>query len=115
MIISDLNVLEVVEAAEVVGGVIGVRGNRANGRNINSGITFDSVNTFRITITEPRATGNSAAAGADADAYNDVVTPILNIPAATYSFTKADSGAYADYLGGSTSRSTSVAVINGVL
>jgi hypothetical protein len=114
MIISDLNVLEVVEAAEVVGGVIGVRGTRISGRDSTTNIVFNSTNNFQTIINpQPRATGNSAAAGADADAYNDVT--LFGIPLPTYSYSKSDTNSYADYLGGSASRSTSVAVINGVL
>ena len=111
MIISDLNVLEVVEAAEVVGGVIG---SRAFSQSDTANLTFNSFNTFQTTINpQPRATGNAAAAGGKADAYNGVT--VLGISLPTYSFSKSDTFALTDYLGGSTSGSTSVAVINGVL
>ena len=110
MIISDLNVLEVVEAAEVVGGVIGIR---TFVQNDTANFTFSSFNNFQTTINpQPVATGNAAAAGAKADAYNPLSGTLAGLGLPTRSFSKADTFALTDYLGGSTSGSSSVAVIN---
>jgi len=112
MIISDLNVLEVVEAAEVVGGVIGTR---AFVQNDTANFIFTSLNTFQTIINpQPVATGNSAAAGAKADAYNVLSGTLAGLALPTRSFSKADTFALTDYLGGSTSGSSSVAVINAI-
>lgn len=110
MIISDLNVLEVVEAAEVVGGV---GGTRSFTQSDTANFTFNSLNTFQTIINpQPVATGNAAAAGAKADAYNPASGTIVAALFPTRSFSKADTFALTDYLGGSTSGSSSVAVIN---
>ncbi len=107
MIISDLNVLEVVEAAEVVGGTF-TSGNKfksSYNQDDNINITFDSKNNFTTTVNTPTTHSNSAAAGAKGDAINNTYLP-------TYSFTKADTVAVTEFLGGSFSGSTSAAVIN---
>ncbi|BDA75659.1 hypothetical protein RIVM261_081820 [Rivularia sp. IAM M-261] len=108
MIISDLKVLEVVEANEVVGGTFFVSGNRFSStynQNDNVAITFTSNNNFNTKVNTPLTGSNSAAAGAKGDAINNTHIP-------TYSFTKADTLAVTEYLGGSFSGSTSAAVIN---
>lgn len=106
MIISDLNLLETVEVAEVVGGQVIVRDLLSSYAQVDQiGISFASGNTFATTVNSPFTLTNSAAAGAKGDAINNTVFP-------TYSYTKADTVAVAQYLGGSFSGSTSVAVIN---
>jgi hypothetical protein len=101
MIISDLSYLEVA-AANVEGGTSYdfVEKDLVQ-------ITFDTTNKFTTIVNSPSTYTNSAAAGAKGVANNDTHHP-------TYSFTKADTLAVADFLGGSFSASTSVAVINSV-
>ncbi|MEG4023829.1 hypothetical protein [Microcoleus sp. S13C4] len=99
MIISDLNYLEVVsESTAVQGGF---------SEYDSVSINFNTTNTFSTSVNSPKTYSNSAAAGAKGVANNNTWFP-------TYSYTKADTLAVADYLGGSFSGSTSVAVINGV-
>jgi hypothetical protein len=98
MIISDLSYLEVVDA-KVEGGTYGF--NETDTVTIN----FNSNNNFSTNVNSPKTYSNSAAAGAKGVANNYTYYP-------TYSYTKADTLAVADYLGGSFSASTSVAVIN---
>lgn len=98
MIISDLNYLEAADA-QVVGGTYGFN------ETDTVTITFSTTNNFATNVNVPKAGSNSAAAGAKGVANNYTWFP-------TYSFTKADTLAVADYLGGSFSASTSVAVIN---
>ncbi len=110
MIISDLNFLETVEAAAEV-----VSGGWTSGNNFSSsykqndqiGIYFYSQNAFATLVNSPYTMSNSAAAGAKGDAINNSRYP-------TYSFTKADTVAVTEFLGGSFSGSTSAAVINPV-
>lgn len=107
MIISDLNYMETAEA-NVEGGTFWVSGNKFSSsytQNDNINITFTSKNNFATTVNSPFTMTNSAAAGAKGDAINNTYIP-------TYSFTKADTVSVADFLGGSFSGSTSVAVIN---
>jgi hypothetical protein len=99
MIISDLSYLEVA-AANVEGGT----SYDFEERDLVA-ITFDTTNKFTTIVNSPYTLTNSAAAGAKGVANNDTYYP-------TYSFTKADTLAVADFLGGSFSASTSVAVIN---
>ncbi len=99
MIISDLNHMDTAES-NVQGGTY-----YSFYENDRVDINFNTTNTFTTKVTSPYATGNSAAAGAKGVANNNTYYP-------TYSFTKADTLAVADYLGGSFSASTSVAVIN---
>jgi hypothetical protein len=104
MIISDLNILEVVEeAASIQGGIAPRSYFESDSVNVN----FNSSNNFATFVRDPRTFNNSAAAGAKGDAQN---TRFPGVP--TYSFTKADTVAVADYLGQSFSASTSAAVIN---
>jgi hypothetical protein len=104
MIISDLNILEVVEEAATIQGGISPRSYTQADR---ISVTFDSFNNFQTVVRDPRTSNNSAAAGAKGDAQN---TRFSSVP--TFSFTKADTVAVADYLGQSFSASTSAAVIN---
>jgi hypothetical protein len=97
MIISDLNYLETA-AANIEGGFY---------EYDYVSVKFDTTNKFTTIVNSPKTYSNSAAAGAKGVANNDTYY-------ATYSFTKADTLAVADYLGGSFSASTSAAVINGV-
>ena len=98
MIISDLNYLEVVsEATAVQGGFF---------ESDAVYVTFSTTNLFSTYVNTPTTYSNSAAAGAKGVANNNTCFP-------TYSYTKADTLAVADYLGGSFSASTSAAVING--
>ena len=99
MIISDLNHMDTAES-NVQGGTY-----YSFYENDRVDIAFNSFNSFTTVINNPKAGGNAAAAGAKGVANN-------NTPFPTYSFTKADTLAVADYLGGSFSASTSVAVIN---
>jgi hypothetical protein len=99
MIISDLNYLE---AAEVQ--VEGATGYDFYEKDFVS-IEFNTTNNFATNVNSPKTYTNSAAAGAKGVANNYTWIP-------TYSFTKADTLAVADFLGGSFSASTSVAVIN---
>jgi hypothetical protein len=101
MIISDLSYLEVA-AANVEGGT----SYDFEERDLVA-ITFDTTNKFTTIVNSPYTLTNSAAAGAKGVATNDTHY-------ATYSFTKADTLAVADFLGDSFSASTSVAVINAV-
>ena len=102
MIISDLNYLEVVaESTAVQGGCATPTWSETDIVNIG----FNTVNTFATLVNTPYTLTNSAAAGAKGVANNDTCLP-------TYSYTKADTLAVADFLGGSFSGSTSVAVIN---
>ena len=97
MIISDLNYLEVVsESTAVQGGFF---------ESDAVYVTFSTTNLFSTYVNTPTTYSNSAAAGAKGVANNST-------PYATYSYTKADTLAVADYLGGSFSASTSAAVIN---
>jgi hypothetical protein len=110
MIISDLNHLEAVSEIKIEGGSFWSSGNRFNSsynQNDNIAITFTSKNNFETKVNSPTTHSNSASAGAKGDAINNTYFP-------TYSFTKADTVAVADFLGGSFSGSTSAAVINGV-
>ena len=110
MIISDLNVLEVVEVAEVVGGIIG---NRTFTQSDTATFISNSLKSALVTINDPRAGGNAASAGAKADAFTPFTgTATLVFP--TRSFSDAQTFALTDYLGGSTSGSQSIAVINGI-
>ena len=95
MIISDLNYMESAEA--------NVQGGFSETDSVF--VNFTTRNTFITTVNSPFTLTNSAAAGAKGVANNFTHR-------ATYSFTKADTLAVADYLGGSFSASTSVAVIN---
>ncbi|PSB23740.1 hypothetical protein [Stenomitos frigidus] len=97
MIISDLNYLEIVDAS-IEGGF-----NETDTVSIN----FNTNNSFYTSVNSPKTYSNSAAAGAKGVANNYTYYP-------TYSFTKADTLAVADFGGGSFSASTSVAVINSV-
>ncbi|WGV26006.1 hypothetical protein [Halotia branconii] len=104
MIISDLNILESVEETSTIQG--GIRVRNYNQRD-DIRVRFDSNNNFQTVVRDPRTFNNSAAAGAKGDAQNN---NYRFIP--TYSFTKADTVAVAEYLGESFSASTSAAVIN---
>ena len=97
MIISDLNYLEVVAESTAV------QGGWSETDIVNIG--FNTVNTFATLVNTPYTLTNSAAAGAKGVANNDTCLP-------TFSYTKADTLAVADFLGCSFSGSTSVAVIN---
>lgn len=100
MIIKDLNHLEVVDA-HVEGGT-----SRPTYFQYDRIIVdFNSYNSFVTHVNSPYTLTNSAAAGAKGEAYNGTRLP-------TYSFTKADTVSYAEFLGSSFSASTSVAVIN---
>ncbi|MEB3179375.1 MAG: hypothetical protein VKL59_10135 [Nostocaceae cyanobacterium] len=101
MQIVDLNHLEVAEQPHHLAVVCG----RGYTQNDFIGINFNSLNQFFTQVNSPLTFSNSAAAGAKADAIN-------NSPYPTYSFTKADTIAVTEFLGGSFSASTSVAVIN---
>ena len=91
MIISNLNHLEVVgENTKVQGGLC---------------LDYNTNNSFNTTVNSPTTGSNSAAAGSQGVANNNTCLP-------TYSYTKADTVAATDYLGGSFSASTSAAVIN---
>jgi hypothetical protein len=108
MIISDLNYMETAEANVEGSGGSWVSGNKFSSfytQTDNINITFTSKNNFATTVNSPFTMTNSAAAGAKGDAINNTYIP-------TYSFTKADTLAVSEYLGGSFSGSTSVAVIN---
>ena len=97
MIISDLNYLEVVsESTAVQGGFF---------ESDAVFVTFSTTNLFSTYVNTPTTYSNSAAAGAKGVANN-------NTGCATYSYTKADTLAVADYWGGSFAASTSAAVIN---
>ncbi|OUC16516.1 MAG: hypothetical protein B0A82_01210 [Alkalinema sp. CACIAM 70d] len=98
MIISDLNYLESVEA-QIEGGTYGFS------ETDTVSINFNTTNNFATNVNSPYTLSNSAAAGAKGVANNYTYLP-------TYSYTKADTLAVADFLGGSFSGSTSVAVIN---
>ncbi len=102
MLISDLNYLEAVsESIAVQGGTLGVT------QNDNFNFSFYTKNSFETNVNSPKTFSNSAAAGAKADAVNPYSGYIPS-----YSFTKADTFAVTYLGGGSTSGSTSVAVIN---
>ncbi|PZV20512.1 MAG: hypothetical protein DCF21_04755 [Leptolyngbya sp.] len=101
MIISDLNHLETAEA-NVEGGW-----GYTYYQNDYVGVNFNSRNNFATSVNSPKTFSNSAAAGAKGDAINNTTWP-------TYSFTKADTLAVAQFGGGSFSASTSAAVINSV-
>ncbi len=103
MIISDLNVLESVEETSNIQG--GIR-SRFYNQSDDIRVNFNSNNRFQTTVIDPRTNNNSAAAGAKGDAQNNRYGYIP-----TYSFTKADTVAVAEYLGESFSASTSAAVI----
>ncbi|HIK57081.1 MAG TPA: hypothetical protein IGS37_18200 [Synechococcales cyanobacterium M55_K2018_004] len=102
MIIADLNYLEVAEVA--VEGATGSLSRRYT-QDDKVTVTFSSFNNFQTTVNSPKTLSNSAAAGAKGDAINNTWLP-------TYSFTKADTLAVTEFLGGSFSASTSAAVIN---
>lgn len=103
MIISNLNHLESVsESTDVVGGMYA--GSSYSEFDYVS-INFNSSNYFSTTVNPAITWGNSAAAGAKGDAINNTCFP-------TSSYTKADTVAVTEFLGGSLSASTSVAVIN---
>ena len=68
-------------------------------------LDFDSYNSFCTQVNSPYTLTNSAAAGAKGAATNNTCIP-------TASYTKADTVAVTDFLGGSFSGSTSAAVIN---
>jgi hypothetical protein len=104
MFISDLNILEVIEKSSKIEGGIAPRSYTQTDR---ISVNFDSINRFQTSVLDPFTRNNSAAAGAKGDAQN---TRFSSVP--TYSFTKADTVAVADYLGQSFSASTSAAVIN---
>lgn len=95
MIISDLNYLEVADD-QIEGGFT---------ESDLVKITFTTTNNFATNVNSPKTYSNSAAAGAKGVANNYTYWP-------TYSFTKADTLAVTDFLGGSFSASTSAAVIN---
>ncbi|OUC16517.1 MAG: hypothetical protein B0A82_01215 [Alkalinema sp. CACIAM 70d] len=99
MIISDLNYLESVET-QIEGGTYSFY------ESDYVSINFNTTNNFATNVNSPKTYSNSAAAGAKGVANNNTWFP-------TYSYTKADTLAVADFLGGSFSGSTSVAVING--
>ncbi|GBE91019.1 hypothetical protein [Nostoc cycadae] len=107
MIISDLEILEVVEVANVQGGIV----TRGYLQNDFVNVNFSSFNRFQTVVVDPRTAGNSAAAGAKGDAQNNRRN-LFGFTDPTYSYTKADTIAVADYLGESFSGSTSVSVIN---
>ncbi|MDB9446657.1 hypothetical protein [Anabaena sp. CS-542/02] len=110
MIISELNTLETVEAVSVVGGIV----NRSYTQTDLVSIAFGSLNAFQTVIASPGNPGNnSAAAGAKADAQNN--RSLLGLPFFVTSYTKADTMAVTETLGGSFSASTSVAVIASAL
>lgn len=100
MIIKDLNHLEVVDAK-----VEGSSGYPTYFQYDKIVVDFNSYNNFATYVNSPYTLTNSAAAGAKGEAYNGTYLP-------TYSFTKADTVSYAEYLGSSFSASTSAAVIN---
>ncbi|MEB3179376.1 MAG: hypothetical protein VKL59_10140, partial [Nostocaceae cyanobacterium] len=77
----------------------------ATGSLSSLSVNFNTSNSFNTSVNSPYTSSNSAAAGAKGDAINNT-----NIP--TYSYTKGDSVAVTEFLGGSFSASTSVAVIN---
>jgi len=101
MKIADLNHLEMVSDPHH----LTLEGGRLYTQNDFIGINFNSLNTFFTKVNSPMTSSNSAAAGAKADAINNSGYP-------TYSYTKADTIAVTEFLGGSFSASTSVAVIN---
>jgi hypothetical protein len=103
MIISNLNHLEVLVADAKVEG--GLNASSSYLETDNIGITFNSNNNFSTSVSTPWSYGNSAAAGGKGDAIN-------NTCFATSSYTKADTVAVTQFLGGSFSGSASVAVIN---
>ena len=103
MIISNLNHLEVLGADAKVSG--GLNASSSYSELDNIGINFTSNNNFSTSIDTPWSYGNSAAAGAKGDAINNTCYP-------TSSYTKADTVAVTQFLGGSFSGSASVAVIN---
>ncbi len=97
MIISDLNHMSVVaESTKVEGGW---------SEYDRVTLDFNSYNSFNTSVNSPYTLSNSAAAGAKGSAVNNTCYP-------TASFTKADTVAATEFLGGSLSGSTSVAVIN---
>lgn len=109
MIISDLNYMEVSES-NIKGGTF-KSGNRFESSYTQIDkicIDFTSNNNFATSVNSPMTLTNSASAGAKGDAINNTWWP-------TYSFTKADTIAVADFLGGSFSASTSAAVINSAI
>ena len=104
MIIADMNHLEVVAESTSVAGATGSL-SRYYYESDTINVNFNSLNTFNTSVNSPYTSTNSAAAGAKGDAINNTYIP-------TYSYTKGDSVAVAEYLGGSFSASTSAAVIN---
>ncbi len=103
MLISNLNYLESVsENNDVEGGMYA--GSYYSEFDYVS-INFNSSNNFSTTVSPAITWGNNAAAGAKGDAIN-------NTCFATSSYTKADTVAVTEFMGGSLSASTSVAVIN---
>lgn len=103
MIISDLSYMEVISAGTSVEG--GSLSKYSYYQSDYISIDFNSFNNFKTTVNSPFTLTNSAAAGAKGDAINNTKYP-------TYSFTKADTLAVTEFLGGSFSASTSAAVIN---
>ncbi len=104
MIISELNHLEVVaESAKVEGGL-----SRFYYQHDRVKVDFNSYNSFYTNVNSPKTYSNSASAGAKGDAINPYSGYVP-----THSYTKADTLAVTEYLGGSFSASTSAAVING--
>jgi hypothetical protein len=109
MIISDLNILEVVEeSANIQGGWLSSGNNFSSTYNQTDriAISFETKNSFATYVNTPLAFGNSASAGAKADAIN----PYPHFM--TSAFTKADTVSVTQVGGGSFSGSTSAAVIN---
>ncbi len=105
MIISEFNHLEVVtESASVEGGLGQVR---SYFEYDQIAIDFNSYNSFYTKVNSPETYSNSASAGAKGDAINPYSGYVP-----THSYTKADTLAVTEYLGGSFSASTSAAVIN---
>ena len=103
MIISNLNYLESVsENNDVEGGMFA---SSVYSEYDFVSINFNSSNNFSTTVNPAITWGNNAAAGAKGDAINNTCFP-------TSSYTKADTVAVTEFLGGSLSASTSVAVIN---
>jgi hypothetical protein len=94
MIISNINYLELLgENTKLEGGSSPIT------------LVFNTTNYFKTLVNSPTTGSNSAAAVAVARADNNSSAP-------TSSYTKADTVAVTEYLGGSFSASTSVAVIN---
>ncbi|HIK09416.1 MAG TPA: hypothetical protein IGS52_03985 [Oscillatoriaceae cyanobacterium M33_DOE_052] len=104
MIITDLNHIQVVDNNQVQGGWYSSPYTYYENDFVQ--MSFSSNNNFSTSVNSPYTLTNSASAGAKGDAIN-------NTNYSTYSYTKADTIAVAEFLGGSFSASTSAAVING--